>query len=161
MIRLLVAIDRKRGIAKHGYTPWYIPDDMANFVKLSKSDGGNILVGGTTFRNALNAKPLEGRNNYLLTKDEQPIAGVELVHDLHAWLTTMSSQDIWVIGGARVYEQLLDDNLADELYITHIDADFRCDQFFPDYQSKFRLTSQSESKEQNGFNYTFGVYTRT
>jgi dihydrofolate reductase len=160
MIRLLVAIDRKRGIAKHGATPWYIPDDMANFVKLSKSYGGNILVGGTTFREALKSKPLTGRTNYLLTKDDRPIAGVELVHDLHSWLKSMSNQDVWVIGGASVFEQVFTQDLADELYITHIDADFHCDQFFPDYESKFQLQSQSESKEQNGFHYTFAVYTK-
>lgn len=160
MIRAIVAIDRKLGIAKHGYTPWSIPDDMANFVKLTKSYEGNVLVGGTTFRNTLHSKPLEGRTTYLLTNKEQPVVGVQLVHDLESWLTTMGDTDIWVIGGATVYEQVLAADVVNELYITHIDADFGCDQFFPEYQSKFRLAHQSEPKEQNGFHYTFSTYTR-
>jgi dihydrofolate reductase len=160
MIRVLAALDRKRGIAKHGYQPWYIADDEAYFAKLSKAYGGNVLVGGITFRNALKSKPLAGRTTYLLTKNQQSINGVHLVHDLDAWLGTANNQDIWVIGGASVYEQIMAKNLADELYLTHIDADFNCDQFFPDYESKFHVHSHSEPKEQNGFRYIFSVYTK-
>jgi dihydrofolate reductase len=161
MIRLIVAMDQKRGIAKQGQTPWDIPNDMAYFVTHTKSYGGNILVGGTTFRNGLKNKPLAGRTTFLLTRSEQPIAGVQLVHDLTPWLVAMEKQDVWVIGGASVYEQILEQDKADELYITHIDADLDCDQFFPPYQSKFRLQSQSQPQEQNGFHYIFSVYVRS
>jgi dihydrofolate reductase len=136
MIRLIVAIDRKRGIAKHGYQPWYIPDDEAYFIRQSKSYGGNVLVGGTTFRDSFKSKPLSER-------------------------TSLKDQDIWVVGGASVYTQVIDAGLADELYITHIDADFGCDQFFPEYESKFHLSSQNEPSEQNGFHFTYARYTRT
>jgi dihydrofolate reductase len=161
MIRLIVAIDRKRGIAKHGYQPWYIPDDEAYFIRQSKSYGGNVLVGGTTFRDSFKSKPLSERTTYLLTRDEHPIDGVQSVHDLSTWLTSLKDQDIWVVGGASVYTQVIDAGLADELYITHIDADFGCDQFFPEYESKFHLSSQNEPSEQNGFHFTYARYTRT
>lgn len=161
MIRILVAIDRKRGIAKHGYQPWYIPDDEAYFARLSKSFGGNVLVGGVTFRNAFKSKPLENRNTYLLTHNPEPINGVHIVHDLGSWLNAMIDKDIWVVGGAAVYKEILEQNLADELYITHIEADFRCDQFFPEYEAGFSLINQSETKEQNGFHYNFSIYSRS
>ena len=160
MIRLIAAIDVKRGIAKHGYQPWYIPEDEAYFTKQTKSYGGNVLTGGTTFRDSYKGKPLKGRTNYLLTKNIQPIEGVQLVHDLTAWLATIGNQDIWVAGGANVYEQIIDAGKADELYITHIDADFGCDQFFPDYQDKFRLIRQSDQLAQNGFNFSYALYAR-
>jgi dihydrofolate reductase len=159
MIRLIVAIDRKRGIAKHGYQPWYIPDDEAYFVRQSKSHGGQVLVGGTTYRDSFKNKPLEGRTTYLLTRDTHPIADVHLVHDLSSWLA-QQHEDIWVVGGSSVYQQVIDAGQADELYITHIDADFACDQFFPEYESKFRLKSQSEPQTENGFTFTYATYQR-
>jgi dihydrofolate reductase len=160
MIRLIAAIDRKRGIAKHGYQPWYIPDDEAYFVKQSKSYGGNVLVGDTTFRDSFKSKPLTGRTTYLLTRNEQPIDGVQLVHDLKPWLESMSDQDIWVVGGASVYQQVMDAGLADELYITHIDADFGCDQFFPEYQPEFHVSSADPPQAQNGFHFNYARYGR-
>ena len=160
MIRLIVAMDQMGGIAKQGYTPWSIPMDMAYFVTQTKSHGGKVLVGGITFRNSLKGKPLKGRTMYLLTKSDQAVDGVQIVHDLETWLKDQGTEDVWVIGGANVFSQVMAADLADELFITHIDADLHCDQFFPDYKEKFQLVSQSEPKEQNGFRFTFARYVR-
>jgi dihydrofolate reductase len=160
MIRLIAAIDRKGGIAKHGYQPWYIPEDEAYFTTQTKSYGGKVLTGGTTFRDSYKGNPLAGRTNYLLTRNIQPIKGVQLVHDLKAWLASIGNQDIWVAGGASVFQQVIDAGKADELYITHIDADFGCDQFFPEYKPTFRLINQSATHSQNGFNFSYALYTR-
>ena len=160
MIRLIVALDRKQGIAKHGYQPWFIPDDEAYFINQTKSLGGIVLVGGTTFRDSFKSKPLADRTTYLLTRNEQEIVGVQLVNDIEKWLASEVNVDVWVVGGASVFKQVMEANKADELYITHIDADFGCDQFFPEYENYFRLVSQSKPQEQNGFHYTFSTYTR-
>ncbi|HVA10546.1 MAG TPA: dihydrofolate reductase [Candidatus Dormibacteraeota bacterium] len=161
MIRLIAAMDLKRGLAKHGYMPWNIPEDEAYFTDQTKTYGGKVLTGGKTFRDTYKHGPLAGRTNYVLTRNTQLIEGVQLVHDLSAWLPAMGETDIWVAGGADVYEQVIDANKADELYITHIDADFGCDKFFPEYQTKFRLKNQSKPHFQNGFNFTYAVYTRS
>jgi dihydrofolate reductase len=160
MIRLIAAIDLKRGIAKHGYMPWSIPEDEAYFSEQTKTYGGNVLTGGVTFRDSYKGKPLKDRTNYVLSRNVQPIEGVQVVNDLMAWLATMGNKDIWVAGGANVFQQIIDAGKADELYITHIDADFGCDQFFPDYQAKFRLVKQSDTHSQNGFNFTYAIYAR-
>lgn len=160
MNRLIVAIDRERGIAKHGYRPWYIPDDGLYFMRQTKSHGGNVLVGGTTFRRALKSQPLIDRTTYVVTRNEQPIDGVHLVHDLLTWLSSFKDKDVWVIGGSEVYYQVMEAGLADELYITDIDADFGCDQFFPDYESTFRCLRRSKPQEQNGFHYTYARYVK-
>ena len=64
-------------------------------------------------------------------------------------------------GGTGVFEQVVQAGQADELYLTHIDADFRCDQFFPAYEKGFKLAEQTESHEQNGFRFTYARYTRS
>jgi dihydrofolate reductase len=65
-----------------------------------------------------------------------------------------------VSGGAQIFEEIMKAGKADELYITHIDADFGCDQFFPEYKTNFKLVKQSERREQNGFTFTYARYVR-
>lgn len=160
MIRLIVAYDRQRGIAKHGYQPWSIPDDEAYFAAKTKSAGAEILVGSVTYKTF--DGPLKDRKNYVLTRDKTAIEGVELVHDLEKFLKPYqgTGKDIWVVGGANVYGQALDMGLADEIYATAIAADFGCQQFFPEPGPEFQLISESDLHEQNGFIYTYQLYAK-
>lgn len=156
MIRLIAAIDRQRGLGKHGGQPWYIPEDEAYFTRLTQEYGGEVLVGGTTFRTFHG--PLVGRQNHVLTRDKTPIDGVELVHDLEKFLAEFQDRDLWVIGGADVFTQVVQLRRADELYLTKIEADFGCQQFFPPYEDTFTVTEQSDLQEQNGFLFTYTKY---
>jgi dihydrofolate reductase len=156
MIRLIVAIDRKQGLAKQGFQPWYIPQDEHYFTDKTKDFGGNVLVGSTTFRTFKG--PLSDRQNYVLTRDKEPIEGVELVHDLNKFLHDLGDKDLWVIGGANVFSQVMEHGKADELYITKIEADFGCNQFFPLYEESFDIAEQSDLHEQNGFIFAFTKY---
>jgi len=158
MIRLIAAIDRKRGLGKNGGQPWHIPDDEKNFTAQTKLHGGHVLVGITTFQTF--EKPLVERKNFVLTHDKEPIEGVELVHDLSKFLDSYRDKDLWVVGGANVFSQVIEQGKADELYLTHIEADFGCQQFFPDYESKYKLAEKSELHEQNGFIFTYARYVK-
>jgi dihydrofolate reductase len=158
MNRLIVAIDAKRGIAKAGIQPWSIPDDLLYFRNQTKKYGGNVLVGGTTFRNDMKCKPLGERKTIVASKSQPPTNGVQVVQDAIAWLTANRNKDIWIMGGASMYKQVIEAGLADELYITHILADFGCDTFFPKYESKFKKISESEMHIQNGLQYRFARY---
>lgn len=153
MIRHIVAFDMKQGFAKGGVIPWYIPDDEAFFTSESKKYGGNVLVGARTFKTFKH--PLPERNNFVLTHSATPIPGAVAVNDLQEFLANFTD-DLWVIGGTVVFEQTLD--IADELYITKIEADFRCDRFYPEYEDKFELVRESEPKTQNGFIYRYCLY---
>ena len=160
MIRLIAAFDRQRGIAKQGFMPWNIPTDLAYFATKTKSGGGTILVGSTTFRTF--KAPLADRKNYVLTSDKTPIEGVELVHNLINFLQPyhQSDQHLWVVGGANVFAQVIEADLADEIYATQIEADFGCTQFFPSLPDTFQLVSESELHEENGFIFKYLIYAR-
>jgi dihydrofolate reductase len=161
MIRLLAAIDRKQGLAKKAILPWHIPEDEKYFTDQTKSLGGHVLTGGVTFRVTYKGGPLKNRQNYILTRDPTPIPGATVVNDLAAFLKDFKESDLWIAGGSAVFKQVLDLGYADMLYLTHIDADFGCDQFFPDYdKNDYVLSQQSERREQNGFYFTYAVYTR-
>lgn len=158
MIRLIAAVDRNLGIGKNGGQPWKIPDDESYFADCTKSHGGCILTGSVTFKTF--KQPLPDRTNYVLTSHEEPLQGAELVHDLATFLESFSDKDLWVIGGANVFQEVMDLDKADELYLTHIDADFDCDRFFPEFKDKFKLLESSEVQEQNGFQFSFAKYAR-
>ena len=158
MIRVIVACDRQQGISKQGYQPWYIPDDEKYFTDMTKSYGAVVLTGRTTYD--LIGKPLSDRTTYVLTSDKNPVEGVVTVNNLDAALRMIGDVDVWIIGGANVYEQIFEQKLADELYITRIDADFGCTQYFPQIGADFELSSVSELHEQNGFIYTYEIYTK-
>ncbi|HET7060182.1 MAG TPA: dihydrofolate reductase [Candidatus Saccharimonadales bacterium] len=156
MIRLIAAIDRKRGLAKGGVLPWYIPEDEKYYDEQTRSHGGNVLMGSTTFKTI--QKPMPDRQNFILTRDKTPIDRAELIHDLNSFLKDFQGKELWVIGGANVFAQVIEAGKADELYLTHIDADFGCDQFFPEYEKDFRLVEKGEPRHQNGFSFYYAKY---
>jgi dihydrofolate reductase len=158
MNRLIVAVDRKRGIAKQGIFPWYIPEDEKYYDDHTKTYGGNVLIGSMTFKTL--DGPMPGRQNYVLTHDKTPIEGVELVHDLGKFLKDFEGTDLWIVGGANVFAQVVQAGKADELYITHIEADFNCNQFFPEYKQDFKLVEKSDLHEQNGFIFSYAKYAK-
>lgn len=158
MIRLIVAMDQKQGIAKQGIQPWHIPEDAAYFRDQTKLYGGHVLVGSTTFKTF--EHPLSDRQNYVLTHDKNPIEGAMLVHDLHKFLNEFKDRDLWVGGGANVFAQVLEMNMADELLVTAIEADFGCNQFFPPIPANFEHAEQSDLREQNGFIFTYNRFVK-
>ncbi len=158
MIRLIVALDNKLGIAKAGKQPWKIPEDEQYFATQTKTYGGNVLSGSTTFKTY--NKPLVDRHNFVLTHSQEPIEGAKLVHDLDKFLEDYQDKDLWVAGGADVYRQIIDAGKADELYITHISADLDCDQFFPEFEANFTKIEESETHHQNDYAFTYAKYTK-
>lgn len=165
MIRFIAAIDRKRGLAKNGDMPWKIPEDEKFFSDMTKTHGGHVLTGGVTFRNNYKSRPLTDRHNYILTRQTDPIPGATVIHDregLRQLLKqfTGKAKDLWVSGGGEVFQQIFDEGLGDELYLTHIDADFGCDRFFPEYEDKFEKIEESEEREENGFRFKYATYKR-
>lgn len=158
MIRLIAAVDRRLGIGKHGGQPWYLPTDEHYFADCTKSLGGHILVGSTTFKTFKRALP--DRTNYVLTSHDEPLEGAELVHDLASFLDSFADKDLWVVGGAKVFQEVIDLGKADELYLTHIDADFGCQAFFPAYEGTYRIVEKGEEQEENGFRFSFAKYAK-
>jgi dihydrofolate reductase len=64
----------------------------------------------------------------------------------------------FVIGGAKVYEQAIHHANCDRLYLTQIIAKFECDVFFPSFEDKFSLLSETEVQEENGIPYSFKIF---
>lgn len=156
MIRFIAALDNKRGIANDHGIPWQgkIPTDVAYF--RDKTTGSSVMMGAGWYKEQ--QLPLPNRRNLVATKDPEPLrGGFDKVTDAHSFLQSVN-EDIWVGGGAGLFASTLD--LADELYLTLIDADFDCTKFFPEYQNEFIRTDSNQPITENGITYTFTVWRR-
>ncbi|KAL3245856.1 hypothetical protein MRX96_058141 [Rhipicephalus microplus] len=72
---------------------------------------------------------------------------------------------VFVIGGARLYRELMDSPHCSRIYLTEIDKEFECDVFFPEFDtSKFRLVKEEgvpeEPQHEGDITYHFRVYER-
>lgn len=156
MIRLIVSVDEKLGIAKDGQEPGSLPGERKHFKELTMQHGGIMLMGRLTYEQIGRALP--GRQSFVLSSTMPDTEGITIVRDLPTFLA--SHPDVWVIGGASVYEQTL--LKADELYITRLHADLGCDQFFPTFSTDdFRLVEREPDQHENGLTFHYEVYSRT
>ncbi len=156
MIRFIAALDSKRGIANDHGIPWQgkVPTDVAQF--RAKTIHSNVLMGYGWYKEQ--KEPLPDRRNFVATSNPEPLrSGFERVTDARTFLQDFSG-DIWVGGGAALFESTLD--LADELHLTHLDGDFDCTKFFPEFEDKFTLVEKSEPITENGITYHFARYQR-
>jgi dihydrofolate reductase len=156
MIRLIVACDEHQGISKDGSLPWSLPGDLAYFAQKTKLYGGQVLMGSVTYRSL--PGPLKDRDNYVLTRSHGHIPGVNLIYDLELFLRDFQSRDLWIIGGADVFSQVMAADVVGEIYLTQIEADFSCTQFFPDIPDSFSLLNRSEAQNQNGLTFYYEIY---
>ncbi|MHB1865185.1 MAG: dihydrofolate reductase [Candidatus Saccharimonadales bacterium] len=155
MIRLIAAIDSKRGIAKGGHIPWDLPSDQERFRSLTLSQGANVLMGSTTY-SQMSSSYIKERNSFVASRENTQLPNATLVLDINKFISDFNG-DLWIIGGALVYDATI--ALANELYLTVINANFNCDKFFPDY-SNFTLKSSDGPHIENGLSFNYQLLTR-
>lgn len=158
MISLLVAHDANRVIGKDNDLPWYIPEDLAYFKKMTM--GKAMVMGRKTFDSI--GKPLPGRQSIIVTRNSDYTAdGAIVVYDLTEAIEKAKEfgDEVMIIGGAEIFRQSMD--IADRLYITYIDKQFEGDTFFPEYRSEWTVVSSSETTvTDDQIPYQFLVYER-
>lgn len=153
MIRLIAAIDSRRGIATDSGIPWSLAGDTNYFREQTKS--GLIVMGRGTYDEFAN--PLHGKDNYVLTRAKDPFRdGFRSVESVDALRAAHPYEDIWVIGGALVYAETV--RGADELLITQVSGDFHCTKFFPPYRDQFKLVSTGDDQHDGPISYRFETW---
>jgi len=121
-----------RVIGKDGKLPWHIPEDFKWFKRTTA--GQAVLMGRKTFESL--GKPLPNRRNLVVTRGASP-PGVEIVRDLASFRPEDFPCDVWVIGGAEIYRQMLDQ--CELLYLSIIPRVIEGDTFFPPFEEHFDL----------------------
>ncbi|GAA4103385.1 dihydrofolate reductase [Nonomuraea soli] len=126
MIGLVWAQASNGVIGRDGTLPWHLPEDLKHFRTLTA--GTTVLMGRRTWESLPpRFRPLPGRRNLVLSRSQQE--GVETFPDLRQALA-VASGDVWVIGGAAVYQAALP--FADRIVVTEIREAFEGDTRAPE-----------------------------
>lgn len=154
MLSLIVAIDDNYLIGNGNNLPWYEPVDLKYFKK--KTLNKAVLMGYNTYLSILNrnGKALPKRKNYVLTEADELIGGGIKVDDLDELIQSYQDDELFIIGGKMVYENMLP--RVDRLYLTRVKGTHEGNVFFPKINfDEFKLLSQEIID-----NLTFEVYER-
>ena len=107
MIIGIAAVDRQGAIGKGGKLPWHYPADMKFFRETTT--GHAVVMGRKTWLTL--GKPLKNRLNIVLSRDAslEPQESLLVFSDVDAVLSLNESltTDLFVIGGAQIYEAFL------------------------------------------------------
>lgn len=158
MISIIAAVAKNRAIGYQNKLLYWLPNDLKRFKALTT--GHTIVMGRRTFE-SLPKGALPNRRNVVISRQHLSFPGTEVFPSLEAALQSCApGEDVYIIGGATVYEQALP--LADRLCLTEIqDTPDQADAFFPDYSGwKVANIERHGTDEKHAFEYHFTDYTR-
>ncbi|MBR3780128.1 MAG: dihydrofolate reductase [Clostridia bacterium] len=159
-MKTIVNVDKNWGIGIGYKLLNHIPADMKFFKE--KTTGNVVVMGKTTFLTFPGQKALPNRVNIVLTTDREWSAeNVIVCHSLDELFEQLERYDtntVYVIGGSKVYEQLLP--YCDTAYVTKVETKKDADRFFPnlDEAEGWALTDSGEKLEHNGVEFRFTTY---
>ncbi len=145
---IVAAVAENCVIGRDGELPWHYPEDLKHFKELTT--GHPVVMGSNTYLSLPDDyRPLPGRTNIVLTRGEMDIdeSVVQANSLAEAWDAAEEAGDTaYVIGGASVYEQVMDD--ADRMVLTEIHDSFEGDVYFPDWnEENWREVSRDDRGE--------------
>ena len=158
-MKAIVAVDDKWGIGLQGKLLFTIHQDLHQFKE--RTIGNTIVMGRKTLNTFPGGKALPGRRNVVLSHGEQCDVSVVTVNNIAELLRlTGKGDDVFVVGGEMVYDELLD--FCDTVYVTKVDGDYHADAHFPnlDLDLDWVLSKESEPLSENDYQFTFCEYTK-
>ena len=171
-MQLIAAVDNNWAIGRNGQLLATIPGDMKFFRE--KTMGKTVIFGRKTMATFPGGKPLEGRNNIVLTRDPDyvlhapaniPGTTVRVAHSVEEAIKIAeeleaNTDDVFVIGGGTVYKAF--EPHCDKALITKIDFEYEADTFMPnlDRSEEWRMTRESEEQTCFDIIYAFTEYER-
>lgn len=158
MLNIIAAIASNRAIGNDNKLLYWLPNDLKRFKALTT--GHTIIMGRKTF-DSLPKGALPNRRNIVLSRSVSTIDGCDVYGSLEEALQHCTAdEDIYIIGGASVYEQALP--LADRLCLTEVhDTPAEADAFFPEFTG-WRETwrEDHDTDEKHAQKYSFVDYAK-
>ena len=134
MIKAIVCCDMMGNIGKDNNLLFHIPQDMKFFKDMTTNH--TVLMGYNTYL-SLGSKPLPNRKNIVLAdryKKIEPHENLIVTEDMNTTIGECigNGEEIWVIGGAYVYNTTISMEMLNEVYVTFVptvveNADVRVD----------------------------------
>ena len=155
-LSLIAAIGKNYELGKNNDLIWHIKGDMKFFKETTM--GHPVVMGKNTYDSL--PKILPGRKNIVISRSMEDInKEIQLFRSIKAFLKYYEDykDEIFVIGGATIYTQLID--YANKLYLTEIDkTDNSADTFFPRFNLDEWDGSIISQNTENDINYSHVLY---
>ena len=148
-IIIIAAIAKNSVIGrKNGDMPWHIKEEFQHFKDTTM--GSAIIMGRKTFETL--GKPLKGRENIIITKNENfgaKFNSIKIFHSLNQsidYCFKKKHEKIFIIGGGEIYKQAIP--IADELIISHLKFEAEGEIKFPEIAYEEWQKISTEDREQ-------------
>lgn len=161
-MNLIVAADQNWAIGNKNELLVSIPMDKKFFREMTT--GKVVVMGRKTLESFPNGLPLPNRINIVMTRNrDYQVKGAIFVHSMRELMEELKkydSEDVYVIGGGKVYEQLLP--YCDVAHVTKIEHSYAADTYFPnlDASGEWRITADSDEQTYFDLEYYFLRYER-
>lgn len=128
MIALIVAYAKNQVIGDKGCIPWKIKGEQKRFKDLTT---GNVVIMGRRSYEEI-GKPLPNRTT-IIVSSTKTFCGANCLtaKSLDEAIQMAGDKDIYISGGARLYEEALP--LVEKMYVTEIVAEIDSDTYFPSF----------------------------
>ena len=156
---LIVAVYSDWGIGCCSTQPVALSVDRKFFRETTR--GAMVIVGRRTIEDFPGQKPLLGRVNVALTRNQIEIPGFTVCHSPEEAIEmAKNAERAMVIGGGSIYKQMLP--YCDTAYVTKVHAKPESDTFFPDLDAdpQWKLQEVLQSGEENGVAFEMCLYKR-
>lgn len=151
-VHIIAALtEKKRVIGNVGSIPWHIPNDFKRFKNLTS--GHPMIMGRKTYESI--GKALPDRTNLVVSNTmtfDDALSAHSLQDALAKAKKAEGGEDIFIIGGNKLYEEGLD--YADILHLTLIHNEYEGDVHFPEYTPFSKIVFKEEHLDEDP-PYTF------
>lgn len=139
-LKLIVAMSNNNGIGFKNTIPWYHKLDLLHFKKTTIGNGNNSIIMGKNTFNSI-GRILPNRYNIIVSTSlkDNKLHIVDSVEKAIQQSKQLNHDNIWIIGGEKIYRYVIDKQLVSELWITCIPETYTCDCFFPDIPDYFKI----------------------
>lgn len=141
-MKAILAVDNLNGISKNDRIPWYKPEDLKFFKKITTQtqlpNKINVIIMGRKTWESLPKKFLPNRINIVLTRNPTKYqrfqnANLMFVSSIQEAKNIASNiiriETTWIIGGAEIYNKVFKDEDVTDIFLTKVPGDFKCDKF--------------------------------
>ena len=155
-MKIIVAACKNLGIGFQYKLPWHFKNELKYFKNLTIGEGNNAIIMGSNTWNSLPIKPLQNRFNCILSTslnvNKTNTKVFNNMNDLIYFTKKEKFDDVWVIGGEKIYNTFLDNDLINTIYLTKIDKNFICDTYF-NIPPNFNVIESSRLKAEKDITY--------
>ena len=160
-ITIIAAIASNRALGKDNQLLWHLSEDLKFFKRTTQNHP--IIMGRKTYDSI--GRPLPNRTNIVVSTQLKngDLPGCHIAGDLAQAIDIAqktNTDELFIIGGAQIYAQAMQQNLADRLLITHVKRDFEADAFFPEIGQRHwqEVWRESHHDTASGLDFDFVDY---